>query len=385
MISGSRRSADRQRRRVAAGEHPAALAGDADRHHLELVRVERGQDAAGADRGDGVFGAAPAEDDGDCGSFAALLTVGDPTGRAATAPALESRPHAASVRQRGRDVGDEVGGVLDAAGEPDQARAARRRPTGPAGRPWCAGRRRRWPATTSVDALEEPRHRVGRAELERDHARDRGASAARRPRRTDRRAGRASAPTVRPGGRPAAAATRGRVRGLPGQPQVQRGQRAVREPGVEVARDAAGRVAPGPQRGPAAPGRGSPRSRAAGLSGRSAPWCRWPPPGRRRGRAGAGRAGWRWCCRPRPARRPRAPPRPARDVAHVQARVGRGLQQHQPDPVEGGYGPAVGASDRRVTPRGGQRLRGPGPGHVVAVGGQQDRVARAQHGQQSGA
>ena len=43
VISGSGRSVDGQLRRVAAGEHPAALAGDADRHHLELVRVERGR------------------------------------------------------------------------------------------------------------------------------------------------------------------------------------------------------------------------------------------------------------------------------------------------------------------------------------------------------
>ena len=54
---------DRQLAGVAAGQHPLALPGDADRHHLELVRVERAEHAAGADAGDAVLGAAAAEDD----------------------------------------------------------------------------------------------------------------------------------------------------------------------------------------------------------------------------------------------------------------------------------------------------------------------------------
>ena len=37
-------SGDRELLRVARGEHPAALARDAHRHHLELGRVERPED-----------------------------------------------------------------------------------------------------------------------------------------------------------------------------------------------------------------------------------------------------------------------------------------------------------------------------------------------------
>ena len=90
VISGSRRPLIASWRGVTAGQHPAALPGDADRHHLELVGVERAEDAAGADAGDGVLGAAAAEDDGhaglawgghsghlfvrDCGSASVALT-----------------------------------------------------------------------------------------------------------------------------------------------------------------------------------------------------------------------------------------------------------------------------------------------------------------------
>ena len=42
-----------------------ALSGDTDRDHLELVGIQRVQDAAGAHAGDGVLSAAAAEDDGD--------------------------------------------------------------------------------------------------------------------------------------------------------------------------------------------------------------------------------------------------------------------------------------------------------------------------------
>ena len=67
VISGSARSVMDSRGRVAVGQDPAALAGDADRHHLELVGVERGEDAARADARDGVLGAATAEHDRDAG------------------------------------------------------------------------------------------------------------------------------------------------------------------------------------------------------------------------------------------------------------------------------------------------------------------------------
>jgi hypothetical protein len=59
--------ADGQRRGVHAGQDPAALAGDADRQHLVLVRVERPQDASGAHARDRVLGAATSEDDRDTG------------------------------------------------------------------------------------------------------------------------------------------------------------------------------------------------------------------------------------------------------------------------------------------------------------------------------
>ena len=56
---------DPQRRRVARGDHPGALGGDADRHHLVRVGVEGREDAPRGDAGDGVLRAAAAEDDGD--------------------------------------------------------------------------------------------------------------------------------------------------------------------------------------------------------------------------------------------------------------------------------------------------------------------------------
>ena len=52
-------------------------------------------------------------------------------------------------------------GVLDAAGQPTKPGRCRR-PTAPAGRPWCAGRRRTVAAVTSRTALQEPAHPVGR-------------------------------------------------------------------------------------------------------------------------------------------------------------------------------------------------------------------------------
>jgi hypothetical protein len=55
---------DRQAlRRV--GEHPAAVAGDAHGDDVVPVGVQRREDGPGGDAGDGVFCAAPAEDDRD--------------------------------------------------------------------------------------------------------------------------------------------------------------------------------------------------------------------------------------------------------------------------------------------------------------------------------
>ena len=56
---------DRERIRVGVGEHPRTLRRDADRDHLETLRVEVAQNAARGHAGDGVLVAAPAEDDGD--------------------------------------------------------------------------------------------------------------------------------------------------------------------------------------------------------------------------------------------------------------------------------------------------------------------------------
>jgi hypothetical protein len=47
------------------GEHPAAVAGDAHGDHVVPVAVQRREDGPGGDAGDGVFGAAPPEDDRD--------------------------------------------------------------------------------------------------------------------------------------------------------------------------------------------------------------------------------------------------------------------------------------------------------------------------------
>jgi hypothetical protein len=58
---------DGQAGRITTGQYPLAGAGDADRDGLELVGVQGGQDAAGADTRDGVLGAAPAENDSDTG------------------------------------------------------------------------------------------------------------------------------------------------------------------------------------------------------------------------------------------------------------------------------------------------------------------------------
>jgi hypothetical protein len=56
---------ERQLSRVTVREDPATLACDSDRYDLELVRVERAQDAAGGKAGNGVLGAATAEHDCD--------------------------------------------------------------------------------------------------------------------------------------------------------------------------------------------------------------------------------------------------------------------------------------------------------------------------------
>jgi len=79
---------------VVAGQHPAALAGDPDRHHVVAVAVQRPENAARADTGDGVLGAAAAEDDGHPESS---LHVGHSAQRTrATPPPSATLPRAAS-------------------------------------------------------------------------------------------------------------------------------------------------------------------------------------------------------------------------------------------------------------------------------------------------
>ena len=100
-----------------------------------------------------MLGAAAAEDDGDPG-LARPGHIGDLLMPASS----RVRPPAAVEASAGREVGDEVGGVLDAAGEPHEARRRRRpRPTGPAGRRAVhaaeAGRRRH------SRLREQPAHR----------------------------------------------------------------------------------------------------------------------------------------------------------------------------------------------------------------------------------
>ncbi len=105
---------------------------------------------------------------------------------------------------------------------------------------------------------------------------------------------------------------RERVRALALQPQRERGQRAVQHPGLERPGDRAALRAVRAQ-----------RRRPLGVAHRDGAEERseWPESAlvalsmrrRRRGRAAAGRAAWRACCRPRAGRRPRGRrPRPRR-------------------------------------------------------------------------
>ena len=115
-------------------------------------------------------------------------------------------------------------------------------------------------------------------------------------------------------------ATRGRVGRRALEPQAERGQRAVGEPGLEAAGDRAraGVRQRAQRRGPLRVAHARPR-RAARRSARRATWCPRASRSPRRGRAAAGRAGCRRCCRRRAARPRRARPRPRR-----RCRRGRG-------------------------------------------------------------
>ena len=54
--------------RIAGGE-PAALLGDADRHHIELAAVDGVEDGGGGEQRDLMLAAAPAKEDADAEFF----------------------------------------------------------------------------------------------------------------------------------------------------------------------------------------------------------------------------------------------------------------------------------------------------------------------------
>ena len=176
--------------------------------------------------------------------------------------------------QRGGEVGHQVRGVLDAAGEPDEARAhgvaAPLRPPVDGGvHATEAGRRRHSRAAATSGApgglvgQVAGDHPVHPEHLPRGH-RVRGVL--RPPRPPQAGHGRLVGEQVD---------DRGGVRGLPGQPQVEGGNRPVGQPGVERARArpvGSRHAQPGRQRRPRSVDRW-PRSPAAGRSARSAPSC----------------------------------------------------------------------------------------------------------------
>ena len=266
-------------------------------------------------------------------------------------------------------------GVLDAAGEPDEARRRCRRPTGPAGRRWCAGRRTRWPRRPGGDAVRNaptrsavPRSNVTTPGIRRicadataydgsagrpGHRTDGDVRVRRQQRRRPRRRSRSAGPAAGPGWPVTGARARRRTR--PGSPPV------------------ASRQAAQPRR--AAPGRpgGHVPEQQVGVAGQRL-GAGGHARGRRRGRADAGPSGVAVVLSTATsAPAAWAAAASAGDVAHVQARVGRRLQQHQPDAVErrvrpGGRRQHHGHARARPARRGRKRAD-----RVVAVGGQHDR------------
>ena len=105
--------------------------------------------------------------------------------------------------------------------------------------------------------------------------------------------------------------------------------------------------------------------------------------GRRRGRAGAGRAGSAVVLSTATQRARRVRARRASAAMSHTSRPGlAGVSSSTSrTPSNAGYGPAVGAQRHRHAERG-QRRGGERADRVVAVGGQHHRVAGAQHGQQ---
>ena len=98
----------------------------------------------------------------------------------------------------------------------------------------------------------------------------------------------------------------------------------MQQPGLERPGDRAALPAVRAQRPPPTRGRARRPSRGSGPRARTATWSRCASRRRRRGRAGAGPAAWRGCCRPRAARPPRAPPSATAAMsAASQRRLGR--------------------------------------------------------------
>ena len=131
-----------QRLRVVGGEHPPAVAGDADRHDVVRVAVDRAQHAGRGGAGDGVLRGAAAEDDGDAGA-------GRPAGRAGAGPCSSAEtlsPH----RSPGRPYAGAAASLTRDAAATDEPR------------PRLARGRRRPPAARA----RAPRQRARRAHLD---------------------------------------------------------------------------------------------------------------------------------------------------------------------------------------------------------------------------
>ncbi len=330
---------------VTAREHPATLAGDAHRHHLELVGVERGRGCCRRSPPRWRVRCCARRRRRRCGSFAACSQSVTLPAAAEPARAEHQTWDRAAVMSATRSAGSSM---------PQESRTRPGRcivaPLGPPVRRGVqpAEGRRRQRRVGTPGGTAPP---LGRAEFEREHA----GNPPHLPRRDHigRIVGQAG-PADRPYGRvrEQRGRDRGGVLGLPGQTQVEGGQRSVRQPGVEVARNATGAVTPGAHRCERDRRRGRPRSRAACLSGRSAPWCRSPPPCRRPASSGCWPSGVAvvlstatsapaaWAASARAAMSHTSRP----GLAGVSSSTSR-------TPSNDGYGPAVGAR-LTVMPRG---------------------------------
>ena len=220
-----------------------------------------------------MLGAAAAEDDGHP-DLAAARRSSRPT-LVASGPRRRARSDGV---ERGPQVGDQVGGVLDAAGEPDEpGRRRRPRPTAPAGRRCCA-RRRSWSPPSRAGSRRRNRPRPPRRRARPRPPRS-GRSICRASRaRSDGSSGRHGqrTPLHRRVLREQVGHGARRSGRLPGQPQVQRAHRPVRQPRLERAGSA-------PVESP--PGR-EPRAQPASSARAHVPEQQVAVPGQRLGVAG---------------------------------------------------------------------------------------------------